>query len=202
MATTSVVEKEVKQLTEFIKKLGILNESNQYVVTFVALFDNDDVQSTFGAIVGTLKAAKRRKVINFKGRYLLQGTHDHRKITLLKDMDIKTEKESKESQNIRNDLMKLPMQKLKRKCKAMKLSSEGYKTDMINRIIAALQQDPRKHHHLVTSSFAYSSSMQWNYLKEAPLDKMIECIGETFVFNKKSILHSDHILAYLKENSD
>ena len=46
MANLTEVEREVKELTKFIKKLGTLNELNQYVVTFGVLFDDEEVLST------------------------------------------------------------------------------------------------------------------------------------------------------------
>eukprot|EP01084_Bolivina_argentea_P081092 146860_1 len=84
MANVSTVEKEVQQLTKFIKKLGAKNDAGQYVVTFGVLFDDDEAANTFEAMVGTLKAAKRRKIIKFKGQILLKGTHDNVPITLIK----------------------------------------------------------------------------------------------------------------------
>jgi len=39
----------------------------------------------FTALVGTLKAAKRKKIVNYKGELLLQGVHDDVDIVLLKD---------------------------------------------------------------------------------------------------------------------
>ena len=199
MANLTEVEREVKELTKFIKKLGTLNELNQYVVTFGILFDDEEVLSTLAAIVGTLKAAKKRKLIKFKGRYLLKGTHDNVPITLIKDMDSNATKRTRENQNIRNDLMKLSMQKLKKKCKAMKVSSEGYKSDMINRIINALKQNPQKHHHIVSSSI--TNNNLWNYLQDERVKKLSECVANSFVFNEQSILHSDYILIFLRKQS-
>lgn len=45
-------------------------------------------QQYFEAIVGTLKAAKKRKFITFKGQILLKGAHDDVPITLLVDNDV------------------------------------------------------------------------------------------------------------------
>ena len=39
----------------------------------------------FAALVGTLKAAKRKKIVNYSGELLLQGVHDNVDIVLLKD---------------------------------------------------------------------------------------------------------------------
>ena len=39
----------------------------------------------FTALVGTLKAAKRKKIVTYKGELLLQGVHDDVDIVLLQD---------------------------------------------------------------------------------------------------------------------
>lgn len=44
---------------------------------------NDDrVSNLFEALVGTLRAAKRKKIIHYDGELLLQGVHDKTVITL------------------------------------------------------------------------------------------------------------------------
>jgi hypothetical protein len=45
-------------------------------VLFGTLFDDDQVQSTYEAVVGTLKAAKKRGIVDFPGQILLKGIHD------------------------------------------------------------------------------------------------------------------------------
>ena len=45
-------------------------------VKFGDLFDDDEVQQYYEALVGTLKSAKKRGVIDFKGQMLLKGMHD------------------------------------------------------------------------------------------------------------------------------
>ena len=87
MANVEQVEKEIEHLVKFIKKLGKKNDKGQYVVTFGVLFDDPEGQQIFEAIVGTLKAAKKRKIINFKGQILLKGAHDDVPITLLQFND-------------------------------------------------------------------------------------------------------------------
>lgn len=54
-------------------------------VKFGALFDDDDVQQYYEALVGTLKSAKKRGFINFKGQMLLKGPHDNVIITVTKE---------------------------------------------------------------------------------------------------------------------
>lgn len=51
-------------------------------VTFGVLFNDDRCANIFEALVGTLRAAKRRKVLTYDGELLLQGVHDNVEIVL------------------------------------------------------------------------------------------------------------------------
>lgn len=51
-------------------------------VTFGTLFNDDECANIFEALVGTLRAAKKRKVLTYEGELLLQGVHDNVEITL------------------------------------------------------------------------------------------------------------------------
>lgn len=51
-------------------------------VTFGVLFDDDRCANIFEALVGTLRAAKRRKILTYDGELLLQGVHDNVEIIL------------------------------------------------------------------------------------------------------------------------
>ena len=64
------VEAECKRLILAIERISTDNKS----CTFGALFE---------ALNGTLRAAKKRKMIRFEGEMLLQGAHDHVVITIL-----------------------------------------------------------------------------------------------------------------------
>jgi hypothetical protein len=52
-------------------------------VKFGVLFADDRCANIFEALVGTLRAAKKRKMIHFEGEMLLQGAHDHVDVVLL-----------------------------------------------------------------------------------------------------------------------
>jgi|TARA_B100001778_G_C18075625_1_gene400560 hypothetical protein len=52
-------------------------------VKFGVLFADDRCANIFEALVGTLRAAKKRKVIHFEGEMLLQGVHDDVDVVLL-----------------------------------------------------------------------------------------------------------------------
>lgn len=54
-------------------------------VKFGVLFNDDQCANLFEALVGTLKAAKRKKIIAFEGELLLQGVHDNVDVILLQD---------------------------------------------------------------------------------------------------------------------
>jgi hypothetical protein len=78
------VDEEIALLEQEIKRLGVMNNNGQYEVTYGVLFKDEQVANTFEALLGTLKAAKKRKRIHFEGELLLQGVHDHVLVTLLK----------------------------------------------------------------------------------------------------------------------
>jgi Costars len=65
------MNEEVEQLVVDIRRIGGGEE-----VKFGALFDDDGVANYYEALVGTLKAAKKRGIIDFKGQMLLKGVHD------------------------------------------------------------------------------------------------------------------------------
>ena len=62
----------------------ISDSDDQDEVTFGVLFNDDECANLFEAIVGTLRSAKKRKIVKYDGELLLQGVHDNVKITLLK----------------------------------------------------------------------------------------------------------------------
>lgn len=78
------VDEEVERLKEEIKRLAQPRPDGSYVVKFGVLFIDDRCANIFEALVGTLRAAKKRKVVTFDGELLLQGVHDNVEIVLLK----------------------------------------------------------------------------------------------------------------------
>ena len=79
------VEHEVELLIGEIKRLGSPNAQGQTSVTFGVLFRDDKCANLFEALVGTLRAAKRKKIITYSGELLLQGVHDDVEIVLLQE---------------------------------------------------------------------------------------------------------------------
>ena len=55
------------------------------MVKFGVLFADERCANIFEALVGTLRAAKKRKILSYDGELLLQGVHDNVDITLLLD---------------------------------------------------------------------------------------------------------------------
>nr|GEV14453.1 hypothetical protein [Tanacetum cinerariifolium] len=70
------VDQEIEQLKQEIKRLGRKQNDGSYKVTFGVLFNDDRCANIFEALVGTLRAAKRRKVLTYDGELLLQGVPD------------------------------------------------------------------------------------------------------------------------------
>ncbi|XP_067239241.1 costars family protein ABRACL [Chanodichthys erythropterus] len=79
------VEHEVTLLIDEIRRLGNKNSDGKTTVKFGVLFNDDQCANLFEALVGTLKAAKRKKIITFEGELLLQGVHDNVDVILLQD---------------------------------------------------------------------------------------------------------------------
>uniref|UniRef100_A0A8C1CF38 Costars family protein ABRACL n=2 Tax=Cyprinus carpio TaxID=7962 RepID=A0A8C1CF38_CYPCA len=79
------VEHEVTLLVDEIRRLGSTNADGKISVKFGVLFNDDQCANLFEALVGTLKAAKRKKIITFEGELLLQGVHDNVDVILLQD---------------------------------------------------------------------------------------------------------------------
>lgn len=77
------VDGEVKMLVEEIHRLGEKQESGRIGVKFSTLFDDERCLQLFEALVGTLRAAKRKKIITFEGEMLLKGMHDDTIIEVL-----------------------------------------------------------------------------------------------------------------------
>ncbi|KAK6970103.1 costars family protein ABRACL, partial [Biomphalaria glabrata] len=57
------VEHEIHLLVEEIKRLGKEGAGGKYEVTFGTLFNDDKCANIFEALVGTLRAAKKKKII-------------------------------------------------------------------------------------------------------------------------------------------
>jgi hypothetical protein len=74
------LDAECNQLLADIRRIG---EPGEPHVLFGELFDDDAVANYYEALVGTLKTAKKRGLIEFKGQMLLKGVNDKVKITII-----------------------------------------------------------------------------------------------------------------------
>ena len=81
------VDYEVVLLVEELKRIGTPNSEGKISVKFGVLVQRQDDESSnlSFALVGTLRAAKRKKIIKYDGEILLQGVHDNVEIVLLKE---------------------------------------------------------------------------------------------------------------------
>ncbi|KAM8726017.1 costars family protein ABRACL [Acanthopagrus latus] len=77
------VAHEVELLVQEIQRLGSKNADGQVTVKFGVLFNDDRCANIFEALVGTLRAAKRKKIVSYQGELLLQGVHDDVEVVLL-----------------------------------------------------------------------------------------------------------------------
>jgi hypothetical protein len=77
------VNEEVEKLKHEIQRLGTKGKDGRISVKYGVLFKDDTVANTFEALLGTLKAAKKKKVVDYQGELLLQGVHDNVEIILL-----------------------------------------------------------------------------------------------------------------------
>jgi len=71
---------EIQQLLKDIKRVG---DPEEPTVSFGELFDDEKVANYYEALVGTLKAAKKKKLIEYEGQYLLKGMNDKVVISIL-----------------------------------------------------------------------------------------------------------------------
>lgn len=78
-----MVDDEVIRLQLDIRRIG--SNPGEPSVTFGELFDDDEVQNTYEALVGTLRSAKRQGKIDFKGQMLLKGMHDSVVISVVEE---------------------------------------------------------------------------------------------------------------------
>lgn len=79
----ATVEREVLLLQHEIAKFNERDAQGRFQVTFGKLYDA--TEQIFEALAGTLKAAKKRGIIDYASPLLLKGTHDKIIITLLKE---------------------------------------------------------------------------------------------------------------------
>mmetsp|Transcript_24499 Transcript_24499/g.53490 ORF Transcript_24499/g.53490 Transcript_24499/m.53490 type:complete len:90 (+) Transcript_24499:133-402(+) len=75
------VEHDIVLLRAGIERLGKPDANGNLAVTFGELFKDETLEQQLESLVGSLKAAKKRKILDFPGQMLLQGAHDNVVIT-------------------------------------------------------------------------------------------------------------------------
>ncbi|KAJ3118994.1 hypothetical protein HK098_005774 [Nowakowskiella sp. JEL0407] len=120
------VDEECNQLVEEIKRLGS-SVNGKFGVNFGVLFDDDRCQNIFEALVGTLRAAKKKKLINYDGQLLLKGTHDN---THSKHNEQPTAQLISKYHTISKEIAKLETSSIDEKIKQTKI--EGLKFELEN----------------------------------------------------------------------
>mmetsp|Transcript_61072 Transcript_61072/g.149520 ORF Transcript_61072/g.149520 Transcript_61072/m.149520 type:complete len:231 (-) Transcript_61072:1166-1858(-) len=75
------MDAEISQLLKDIYRIG---EPGSPTVTFGQLFDDEHVANYYEALVGTLKAARKKGLITYEGQVLLKGINDDVVITAVK----------------------------------------------------------------------------------------------------------------------
>jgi hypothetical protein len=79
------MNEEIEQLLIDIRRIGPTHAHPTPKVLFGELFDDEQVEQYYEALVGTLKCAKKRGIIHFKGQMLLKGIHDNVTITIVEE---------------------------------------------------------------------------------------------------------------------
>mgnify|MGYP003974091011 CR=1 FL=1 len=75
------VEHEIGILVDAIKENGDASEGGTFTITFGKVYDA--TVDTLEALNGTLRAAKKRKIVSFEKQMLLKGADDAAIVTLL-----------------------------------------------------------------------------------------------------------------------
>jgi len=76
------VNTEIAILVKEMQRIGTTNADGAISIKFKVLFEDDTIAQTLESLAGTLKAAKKQKVLTYKGQLLLQGMSDDEDITL------------------------------------------------------------------------------------------------------------------------
>lgn len=75
-------EGEVKVLIEEIERLGEKQESGKYAVKYGVLVRDEDTANKLEALMGTLRAAKKKEIISYDGEMLWQVRDPYKSGTL------------------------------------------------------------------------------------------------------------------------
>jgi len=76
------VDHDVNLLIAGLKRIGEPQPDGSLKTTFIKVFKDEVLEQQLESLVGTLKAAKKKGIVDFKGQMLLQGAHDNVEIVL------------------------------------------------------------------------------------------------------------------------
>ena len=73
------MDHDIQLLLDCLRRIGAPDGAT----TFGRVFSDEILEQQLESLVGTLKAAKKKKLVQFEGEMLLQGAHDHVEIRLM-----------------------------------------------------------------------------------------------------------------------
>lgn len=76
------VDHEISLLVACLKRIADPQPDGSATTTFIKIFKDEVLEQQLESLVGTMKAARKRGIIDFQGQMLLQGAHDNVVVTL------------------------------------------------------------------------------------------------------------------------
>jgi len=77
------VEQDLKLLVAGIRRLGVADADGSVVAPFGKIVDDEELEQQLESLVGTLKAGRRRGVLEWQGQLLLKGKDDAAPVKLV-----------------------------------------------------------------------------------------------------------------------
>ena len=72
----------VREISQLLVDIKRIQPEGETFCAFGDLFSDEQVEQYYEALVGTLKAAKKKGLIHFKGQILLKGMHDNVRVSI------------------------------------------------------------------------------------------------------------------------
>mmetsp|Transcript_11038 Transcript_11038/g.18838 ORF Transcript_11038/g.18838 Transcript_11038/m.18838 type:complete len:101 (+) Transcript_11038:50-352(+) len=80
------VEHEITLVKWYVAKVGTKQADGTFKCTFGDIFYDEEAEQIFESLVGSLKAARRNGVLDFKGQMLLMPVHKDVELHLLQPL--------------------------------------------------------------------------------------------------------------------
>merc|ERR1711953_262375 len=80
------VEHEITLVQWYVAEVGKKQADGTYKCTFGEIFNDEEAEQIFESLVGSLKAARRTGVLDFKGQMLLMPVHKDVELHLTKPL--------------------------------------------------------------------------------------------------------------------